>query len=162
MAVEIERKFLVADERWRVNEDGSAVEGIAFRQGYLPCEGLTTVRVRLEGDQARLTIKGKNEGLTRSEFEYPIPVGDAMDMLDNLCQRPLIEKIRYCRSQGDLTWEIDVFEGENAGLVVAEVELISEDQMVEMPEWVGQEVSGDPRYYNVNLVSNPYCHWQQK
>lgn len=162
MAVEIERKFLVAGEHWRLNEDGSDSVGIAFRQGYLPCEGLTTVRIRLEGEQAKLTIKGKNEGLTRSEFEYPIPVADAVDMLDNLCRRPLIEKTRYYRPQGELTWEIDVFEGDNAGLVVAEVELESEDQAVELPDWIGQEVSGDPRYYNVNLVANPYRLWQGK
>ncbi len=160
MAIEIERKFLVEGDGWRLDDDGAEVSGVPFRQGYIPTEGLTTVRVRLEGDQAKLTIKGKNQGLSRAEFEYPIPVDDAEQMLDNLCSRPLIEKTRYLRSYQGVTWEIDVFEGDNAGLVVAEVELHSEDQQVALPEWLGEEVSGDPRYYNVNLVSNPYCNWR--
>lgn len=160
MAVEIERKFLVASDSWRQSEDGGELQGVAFRQGYIPTEGLTTVRVRLEGDQAKLTIKGKNQGLSRAEFEYAIPVSDAEQMLDNLCARPLIEKTRYFYPYAGFTWEIDVFEGENAGLVIAEVELESEDQPVELPPWLGAEVSADPRYYNVNLVANPYCNWR--
>ena len=160
MAVEIERKFLVASDSWRQSEDGGELQGVAFRQGYIPTEGLTTVRVRLEGDQAKLTIKGKNQGLSRAEFEYAIPVSDAEQMLDNLCARPLIEKTRYFYPYAGFTWEIDVFEGENAGLVIAEVELESEDQLVELPPWLGAEVSADPRYYNVNLVANPYCNWR--
>ena len=160
MAVEIERKFLVSSDRWRFNEDGTAIQGTPFRQGYIPSQGLATVRVRLEGEEARLTIKGENQGLARMEFEYPIPLEDARQMLDSLCRRPLIEKTRYCRPAAGVLWEIDVFEGENSGLVVAEVELESEDQVVSLPDWIGQEVSGDPRYYNVNLVANPYSRWR--
>ncbi|MBA53997.1 MAG: adenylate cyclase [Pseudomonadales bacterium] len=160
MAVEIERKFLVANDDWRRLKDGSELSGIPFRQGYVPTEGMTTVRVRLEGDKAKLTIKGKNQGLSRAEFEYEIPLSDAEQMLDNLCARPLIEKTRYFRPEAGVTWEIDVFAGDNAGLVVAEVELQSEDQQLDLPNWLGQEVSDDPRYYNVNLVSNPYRNWR--
>ena len=160
MAIEIERKFLVISDAWRRREDGSELDGVPYRQGYIPSEGMTTVRIRLQGDEAKLTIKGKNQGLSRAEFEYDIPISDAQQMLDNLCSRPLIEKTRYLRPQGNLTWEIDVFEGDNAGLVVAEVELESEDQPVELPDWLGQEVSDDPRYYNVNLVLNPYRRWR--
>lgn len=161
MAVEIERKFLVQNDNWKASDDGAPLQGLRFRQGYIPAEGLTTVRVRLEGPAAKLTIKGKNEGLARAEFEYPIPLDDANAMLDSLCAKPLIEKTRYCRTEHGLVWEIDVFEGENEGLIVAEVELEREDQQVNLPDWVGQEVSGDPRYYNVNLVSNPYRGWGQ-
>lgn len=160
MAVEIERKFLVCNDEWQRQADGSPVTGVRFRQGYIPTEGLTTVRVRLEGDQAKLTIKGENRGLTRTEFEYDIPLDHANEMLDNLCAAPLIEKTRYYRREQGMLWEIDVFEGENAGLVVAEVELEAENQPFARPDWVGQEVSGDPRYYNVNLVANPYRNWR--
>lgn len=160
MAIEIERKFLVLNDTWRRQPDGGELPGVPFRQGYIPTEGMTTVRVRLEGNQAKLTIKGQNQGLTRAEFEYPIPTADAEDMLDQLCSRPLIEKTRYFRAEQDVTWEIDVFEGENAGLVIAEVELQSEDQQVDLPDWLGEEVSEDPRYYNVNLVTNPYSKWR--
>jgi len=146
MAIEIERKFLVSSDEWRTRPDGSVTPGTLFCQGYIPTEGLTTVRVRIEGEQARLTIKGKNEGLARTEFEYPIPLADARQMLDNLCARPLIEKTRYCYEYAGLVWEIDVFAGDNAGLVVAEVELASVEQSVALPDWVGQEVSQDPRY----------------
>ena len=158
MAVEIERKFLLKDQRWKKDDQGNDIDGIRFRQGYIPTDE-STVRVRLEGNRAVLTIKGKTVGMSRLEFEYEIPFNDANDMLDQLCQKPLIEKTRYIRREGDLSWEIDIFDGDNAGLMVAEVELESEDQNVKMPAWVGEEVTGDAKYYNSNLVAYPYKKW---
>jgi len=118
------------------------------------------VRVRVKGDTGYLTIKGATHGAVRSEYEYPIPLEDAHAMLDNLCLRPLIEKARYTLEYQGLVWEIDVFEGDNAGLVIAEVELESEEQDIALPDWAGEEVTGDVRYYNANLVANPYCNWR--
>ena len=106
-----------------------------------------------------LTVKGITRGNSRLEFEYPIPVADADQLLDELCEKPLIEKTRHLRQVGDMTWEIDEFHGDNEGLVVAEIELAHEDQRFDIPTWVGQEVSGDPRYYNSNLASHPYTSW---
>ena len=159
MSVEIERKFRVKNDAWRLDAHGQRIAGVPFRQGYLPTQDETTVRVRLQGNEARLTIKGKTRGLSRAEYEYSIPVDDANEMLSNLCQKPLIEKVRYRREESGLIWEIDEFGGDNAGLIVAEVELEAEDQHVSLPQWVGQEVSADDRYYNVNLVRNPYTSW---
>jgi adenylate cyclase len=158
MAIEIERKFLLENDSWKIDEQGNEILGTAFRQGYLKTEG-ATVRVRLEGERSKLTIKGKTVGMSRLEYEYDIPLVDANEMLDKLCQKPLIEKIRYLRKEGELTWEIDIFEGENAGLMVAEIELTSEDQTVPLSSWVGEEVTGDVRYYNSSLVNNPFSHW---
>jgi adenylate cyclase len=154
VAEEIERKFLVSGEAWR-----ETAEGTRYRQGFLSTEPERTVRVRVAGPRGSITVKGKNVGARRAEFEYEIPVADAERMLDTLCQRPLIEKIRYTLPVGPHTWEIDVFEGSNAGLVVAEIELSSEDEAFEKPEWVGDEVTEDPRYFNSNLVANPYGTW---
>jgi len=154
VAEEIERKFLVSGEAWR-----ETAEGTRYRQGFLSTEPERTVRVRVAGPRGSITVKGKNVGARRAEFEYEIPVADAERMLDTLCQRPLIEKIRYTLAVGPHTWEIDVFEGSNAGLVVAEIELSSEDEAFEKPEWVGDEVTDDPRYFNSNLVANPYGTW---
>lgn len=154
MRTEIERKFLVSGEGWK---SGAAAK--PMRQGYLHADKQLSVRVRRTGDNAFLTIKGTQKGATRAEYEYGIPADDADDILDGICPRPLIEKVRYTLERGDLTWEIDVFEGENAGLVVAEVELTSEDQAVELPDWVGREVTDDPRYLNANLVKKPYSQW---
>jgi CYTH domain-containing protein len=154
MGEEIERKFLVATEGWR-----ETAEGTRYRQGFLSTEPERTVRVRVAGPRGSITVKGKNVGARRAEFEYEIPVADAERMLDTLCKRPLIEKVRYTVAVAPHTWEIDVFEGENAGLVVAEIELRSEDEAFDKPEWVGDEVTGDPRYFNSNLVSNPYQTW---
>ena len=161
MALEIERKFLVKDDSWRRDQKGEPLSGTRFRQGYLSSNPDSTVRVRLQGEQAKLTIKGKNRGIARAEFEYDIPVQDATQMLDTLCARPLIEKVRYIRRESGHCWEIDVFEGDNAGLIVAEVELASESDSVAKPDWLGEEVSDDPRYYNVNLVSHPFKDWLQ-
>ena len=158
MAIEIERKFLVKNKSWQVDQQGNTVNGIVFRQGYLVSQD-ATVRVRLEGEKAVLTLKGKTEGVSRLEYEYEIPASDANEMLDKLCEKPLIEKTRYKRVEGNLVWEIDVFEAENSGLIVAEVELDKEDQQIDMPAWAGEEVSGDPKYYNVNLVKAPYSSW---
>jgi adenylate cyclase len=151
---EIERKFLVSGEAWR-----ETAEGTRYRQGFLSTEPERTVRVRVAGPRGSITVKGKNVGARRAEFEYEIPVADAERMLDTLCQRPLIEKVRYTLAVGPHTWEIDVFEGSNAGLLVAEIELSSEDEAFEKPEWVGDEVTDDPRYFNSNLVANPYGTW---
>jgi CYTH domain-containing protein len=154
MAKEIERKFLVTDDTWR----GQAV-GKCYRQGYLSTVKERTVRVRAAGDRGFITVKGVTVGATRSEYEYEIPVADANEMLDKLCERPLIEKTRYRISQGGLLWEIDEFEGENRGLVTAEVELKDENQSIPLPGWTGQEVTGDPRYFNANLVAHPFSRW---
>jgi len=154
MAIEIERKFLVRGDGWR-----SLSVGSIYRQGYITSAPGKTVRVRVAGDRGYLTIKGTTVGYRRSEFEYPIPVEDAEEMLATLCDRPLIEKKRHQISVGDLIWEIDEFFGDNEGLILAEVELIDEGQIFDLPEWIGEEVSHDSRYYNVNLIKYPYRQW---
>jgi CYTH domain-containing protein len=154
MAHEIERKFLVIGEGWR--QPG---EGRRYRQGYLSTAADRAVRVRTVGDQGFLTIKGRTQGATRAEYEYPIPVDEAEAMLDNLCLRPLIEKVRYAIPYQGRVWEVDEFFGDNAGLVVAEVELENETQAIVKPDWVGAEVTDDPRYYNANLVHKPFSQW---
>ena len=148
MGIEIERKFLVKDNSWRSVEDG-----ITIRQGYLNSAKETTVRVRTMGDRGYLTIKGITLGASRTEYEYEIPYADAEAMLDELCEKPLIEKSRFKIIYKDLVWEVDEFFGENQGLIVAEVELKSEEQQFEKPDWVGEEVTGDPRYFNSNLIN---------
>ncbi|MBF0294316.1 MAG: CYTH domain-containing protein [Magnetococcales bacterium] len=154
MGKEIERRFLVRGDAWR-----SLGVGIEYRQGFLSTVKERVVRVRIAGDRATLTIKGLAVDLARPEFEYPIPIEDARILLDTLCERPLIEKIRYRIDQGGLTWEVDEFQGENRGLIVAEVELTDARQAVELPPWVGQEVSEDSRYFNANLVHAPFSRW---
>jgi CYTH domain-containing protein len=154
MGWEIERKFLVRGDGWRTGAAGTVLQ-----QGYLAADVARSVRVRLAGDQAFLTIKGKSEGLVRREFEYAIPAEDAAELLHHLCLRPLIEKTRYRRDFGGRVWEIDEFSGENAGLILAEVELAFPDECVALPDWVGDEVSRDPRYYNANLIRKPYSRW---
>jgi adenylate cyclase len=153
MALEIERKFLVRSDDWR-----SLATGVRYCQGYLAV-GKTTVRVRVAGEQAYLTIKGPTAEFTRSEYEYAIPLADAVEMLHTLCQRPLIDKQRYKIEWEGLLWEVDEFGGENQGLLVAEVELTDANQTVALPPWIGQEVTGDPRYYNSNLVQHPFSQW---
>lgn len=153
MGNEIERKFRV-DPAWR-----PPGEGVAFEQGYLSAHPERVVRVRVEGNQAKLTIKGATTGVTRAEYEYPIPVDDARAMLRDLCEKPIIEKRRHVVKYADKTWEVDVFAGDNAGLVIAELELASEDEAFARPPWVREEVSDDPRYYNSNLVKAPYSTW---
>lgn len=156
MATEIERKFLVINDTWR-----SLSQGTVYRQGYIPTQDkVTTIRVRIIGNQAYLTIKSKAEGISRHEFEYPIPLEDAQIMLNTLCRRPFIEKIRYKIKIEDLIWEIDEFQGDNEGLILAEVELKTETQVITLPTWIGEEVTHDLRYYNINLVNHPYSKWQ--
>ena len=154
--MEIERKCLVQGDSWR-----SGVQGLLLRQGYLPTQGKATVRVRVAGDRAYLTLKGPAQGLVRPEFEYPIPLADATTLLATLCQQPLIEKYRYRIAAGELVWEVDEFLGANQGLVLAEIELTSPDQPIDIPPWVGQEVSDDPRYLNASLVKNPFTLWRK-
>ncbi|EKD06322.1 MULTISPECIES: CYTH domain-containing protein [Limnospira] len=154
MAVEIERKFLVRGDQWR-----SLSVGVVYRQGYITTTPEKTVRVRIAGNQGYLTIKGASEGYQRAEFEYLIPIEDAEQMLSSLCVGPLIEKKRYKIPIGDLIWEVDEFFGDNQGLILAEVELNSPEQAVELPEWIGEEVSHDYRYYNANLTKFPYTQW---
>lgn len=155
MGTEIERKFLVSDDSW----EPQAHRGTIYRQGYLPCQELVSVRVRVAADKGYLNIKSAAFSVMRKEFEYEIPLHDAEDLLDTLCQKPLIEKIRYLVDCGQHTWEVDVFEGENDGLVIAEVELKSPDEPFELPSWAGEEVSNDPRYYNPYLIERPYKTW---
>lgn len=156
MALEIERKFLVLDDSWRNSVRDSAY----FRQGYLNNEIHCSIRVRVCGDRAWLNIKSVTIGAQRQEFEYEIPIDDAHAMLSALSRRPLIEKTRYFVDVGPHTWEIDVFEGDNTGLVVAEIELGNPDETFEKPGWLGEEVTYDPRYYNTSLSTNPYNSWQ--
>lgn len=151
---EIERKFLIDMDKW-IPADG----GLSIRQGYLSAEKGRTVRVRTKGDKAFLTIKGPNTGISRTELEYEIPVEDANLMLDELCLKPLIEKVRHVEEHEGRIWEIDVFSGDNDGLVVAEVELPDENAEVVLPEWIVKEVSDDRRYFNSSLIKNPYKSW---
>lgn len=154
MAQEIERKFLVHDSVRPL-----LLDGVEFSQGYLADNDKLSVRVRLAGDQAWLTTKGRGIGFTRPEFEYQIPAADARYMLEHLVSGILISKTRYCLSHAGMVWEVDVFDADNAGLVIAEVELDSEDQALEFPDWLAQEVTADPRYLNVNLALCPYTQW---
>jgi CYTH domain-containing protein len=154
MAKEIERKFLVSGTPWH-----NATEQYHYRQGYLSLDPQRVIRIRTDGEHGYLTIKGAPSGITRLEFEYKIPVPDAAEMLDTLCLKPLIEKTRYKIKYHNFVWEIDVFEGENAGLVIAEVELSDENTPIDLPDWVGQEVTGDPRYSNAALVQHPFSTW---
>lgn len=156
MALEIERKFLVDTARWRPSDAGTR-----YRQGYLSTDPARNVRIRLAGADAWLTVKGTTVGMTREEYEYPVPAADAGAMLDRLCLRPLIEKTRYRVDVAGLTWEVDVFDGENAGLVIAEVELADARQRIVLPDWAGREITDDPRYYNASLVRHPYTRWPE-
>jgi len=155
MGVEIERKFLVAGEGWRAQG-----EPVLLRQGYLSSHAERTVRVRIEGERAVLTIKSKNVGAARGEWEYEIPVAEAAELLDGLCERPLIEKYRRRIPFGGFVWEVDEFLGENAGLVVAEIELPAEDTVFAKPDWAGEEVTHDLRYLNSRLIKQPYSTWK--
>ena len=155
MGVEIERKFLLQGEGWRTQG-----QPVLLRQGYLSADPARVVRVRIQGDAAFLTIKGKSEGATRGEWEYPIPVSEAAELLDRLCQPPLVEKYRRRITVGAHTWEVDEFLGANAGLVVAEIELAGENETFDKPDWVGAEVTHDARYFNSNLIRNPYSSWK--
>ncbi len=156
MAKEIERKFLVDTGKLP-----TLPKGYIMKQGYVPTQGIT-VRARISDDQAFLTLKGRATGLSRSEFEYPIPVEDAQQILNELCTHPLIEKTRYLIPCGEHIWELDIFEGNNKGLVVAEIELSSEDEEFKLPIWTTEEVSYDTKYRNSNLTTHPFCTWDKK
>ena len=155
MGIEIERKFLVTNDSWHE----AAGPGIPIKQGYLVGGKDASVRVRLQGETANLNIKSATLGVRRQEFEYPIPVADAKVLLNTLCHRPIIEKMRYLVPYANKQWEIDVFEGDNAGLIVAELELQEETEQYETPPWLGEEVSHDPRYYNTCLSQHPFKDW---
>lgn len=155
MGVEIERKFLVVGDGWR----GSVLSSSRIVQGYIARNDAATVRVRIKGDAAYLTLKGRSAGIARSEFEYEIPVGDAEAMLAEMAEGPVIDKVRHLIDVDGHVWELDVFAGENAGLVMAEIELGSDDEEFRVPDWAGPDVSDDSRYYNVNLAQNPFRNW---
>jgi CYTH domain-containing protein len=155
MAKEIERKFLVMGGSWR------QARGVVYCQGYLNTDQRRTVRIRTIGQKGYLTIKGETVRAPRWKFEYEIPVEEARQMLSDLCERPIIHKTRYKIEHEGLTWEIDEFAEENRGLILAEVALPTEDHPFVKPEWIGSEVTSDPRYFNANLVQHPYNEWQE-
>lgn len=155
MPLEIERKFLVKGSDWKTQN------GKRYTQGYLNLDKERTVRVRLAGKCCFLTIKGITRGTCRNEFEYEIPENDAGELL-KICDGNIIDKIRHTVHYKGIKWEVDEFLGDNEGLMIAEVELTSEDQVFEKPPWLGEEVTGDPRYFNSNLAANPYNTWQDR
>lgn len=155
MATEIERKFLVLGDNWR-----RLAEGVPYRQAYLNQQG-PTVRVRTVRDQGYLTIKGPTVNNARLEYEYAIPIADAREMLDRLAVSPVVEKLRYTIEYQGFSWEVDEFSGENSGLIMAEIELEHPEQSFPRPPWIGQEVSGDPRFYNASLARHPFSRWRE-
>lgn len=155
MAMEIERKFLVLEQRLPALPIGTRI-----CQAYIPTANNTTVRVRLSGDNAFITLKGPSMGVSRFEFDYAIPSADARQMIDQLCTGGSIDKVRYELLHEGMLWELDIFAGENSGLIVAEIELTDENQQFALPDWVDREVSDDPRYANSALVLNPFSRWR--
>ena len=156
MAVEIERKFLLASDSWRA----AVTDSVEIVQGYIADSDTSTVRVRVAGENGSLNIKGPTLGITRKEYEYDLPLADAREILAEFCVARVITKTRHHAEHRGRIWEIDEFAGGNAGLIVAEIELSSENEVFDRPGWLGDEVSGDPRYYNVCLVKQPYGSWQ--
>ncbi len=155
MATEIERKYLLLNNDWQKKIESE----LHIVQGYLANNESCSTRIRIQNDKANINIKSATLGISRTEFEYAIPVDDARLMLKNLCMKPVIEKIRYMVIHAHHLWEIDVFSGDNAGLVVAEIELSSPNEVFEKPSWIGEEVSNDVRYYNACLVQHPFKDW---
>lgn len=155
MPVEIERKFLVVSDSWR----DAVMRSVPFHQGYLSNNKQASVRVRVEGEQANINIKGMTIGVQRPEYEYPIPLDEAQTLLDTLCLRPTISKTRHYVTVEQYVWEVDEFHGDNAGLIVAEIELGAVDEAFTLPDWAGDEVSDQERYYNVCLIKHPYSQW---
>ena len=155
MAIEIEHKFLVLNDDWKPQADS----GTTMIQGYLSTDTSSSVRVRIEAQKAFLNIKSAISLIRRLEYEYPVPVTDAAEILEKLCRGKVVEKIRYRINQAPHVWEIDVFSAQNQGLIVAEIELTDEDEAFEKPDWLGEEVSNDPRYLNMNLLNHPYSQW---
>ena len=156
MGLEIERKFLVQGDGWK-----SLGTPVLFNQGYLNRNPERSVRVRIEGDMAKINIKAQRGTLRRIEYEYAIPVKDATFLLEHVCEQPTLSKHRTKITIGDCCWEVDEFHGTNKGLVIAEVELETEEQSFEKPDWIGEDVSDDPRYLNINLIQNPFQNWKQ-
>ncbi len=156
MATEIERKFTVHKKQLIPH----LTTGFPIKQGYIQTVDKTVVRLRIMGERAFLTLKGETKSFTRAEFEYSIPISDAQEMLQTLCQSPIIEKVRYHITFENHLWEVDIFSGDNAGLIIAEVELQSEDEKVLLPPWIKAEVTGDRDYYNSSLLKNPYSRWK--
>lgn len=157
MAKEIEKKYLVISDNYKISSSVTYIQ-----QGYITTKKEGVVRVRVKDDKGYITIKGQNQGAVRLEYEYTIPVEEAKEIIENLCQKPVIEKRRYNYQAADgHLWEIDEFFGENEGLVVAEIELLREDEPFEKPDWVGEDVTSDMRYYNSNLMQNPYINWKK-
>ena len=154
MAIEIERKFLLKNSDWKRPES----KGIEIIQGYLNSNKNRTVRIRVKGEIGLITVKGKTINASRKEYEYQIPLEDAKEMLQ-LCEQPIIEKVRFEIQHNQKIWEVDEFKGINEGLVLAEIELDDEDEKFELPNWIGEEVTLDTRYYNSNLIENPYSQW---
>jgi len=155
MGVEIERRFLVKNDAWRADADA----GAEYSQGYCPA-GNGMLRIRLAGTQGFITIKSKPRGCARAEYEYPIPEADARELLALVCLGPRVDKHRYHVTFDGKVWEVDVFHGDNDGLVMAEIELDSETETFLRPPWAGTEVTSDPRYCNAALAQNPYCRWR--
>lgn len=155
MPIEIERKFLLAHEGWREQ----VVRSSRVRQGYMGEADRASVRIRIEGDSANINIKSATLSMRRQEYEYLIPLNEAEEMLDTLCNTPQIDKTRFIVEHDGHDWEIDEFYADNQGLLVAEVELDSEDEEFSRPDWLGEEVTEDPRYYNVNLIRHPFKNW---
>jgi len=155
MGIEIERKYTLKNDSWRNNVSHNE----RMVQGYLAGNDRASVRIRIIGDKANLNIKSATLGIYRQEYEYQLPLDDAEKMLNDLCEKPVIDKVRHYVMYDNKKWEIDEFSGENQGLIVAEIELDSEDEKISLPDWADKEVSGDPRYYNVSLVKHPYKDW---
>jgi len=154
MGVEIERKFLLKGDEWRKLADGTR-----YCQGYLSTVKERSVRVRTINDRAWLTIKGISQGVRRLEFQYEIPYSEACELLEKVCEQPLIDKKRFRILYQGFIWEVDEFYGANQGLILAEVELKSEEQFFSKPHWIGEEVSSDPRYFNASLIAHPCSQW---
>lgn len=157
MGIEIERKFLVNKEKWdQVKKEKQSL----YRQGYIVADPGKTIRVRLTDQEAFLTIKGQTVGISRAEFEYPIPVADGQQLLDSLCGA-VVSKIRYFITHEGNLWEVDVFLGDNEGLIVAEIELKEENESFPLPEWIAAEVTSEKKYSNSNLAKKPYITWDK-
>jgi CYTH domain-containing protein len=154
MGIEIERRFLVIGDEWK---EGAV--GTYYRQGYLSFSKEGVLRIRIAGEKAFLTVKSSRDDLTALEYEYEVPMTDAHDMLRKLCERPPVEKIRHSVPYGGMTWDIDLFIGDNEGLVIAEIELADPEQAIALPPWVGKEITADRRYLNASLYHNPYKEW---
>lgn len=157
MAVEIEKKFLLKNNNWRK----LVAQSVRYKQGYFSTNKKSSIRIRVTDNSASLNIKSATLGITRNEYDYPIPLDEAEEMLEQLCNRPLLEKTRHFLMHDGNKWEIDEFLGDNQGLIVAELELEHPEQTFSKPDWLGEEVSDDPRYYNVCLVTHPYKDWGQ-